>query len=76
MLVVDSAKRYTVSQIVRHPWMHAGLDETENDNLLLEEHVGDDETTVSVDTELGQQILRHMTSMGLDSDSIIRVICQ
>lgn len=72
MLVVDSAKRYSVSQIVQHPWMRAGLDDAENDSLL-EENVTEDENIVSADTELGQQILRHMASLGLDTESTIRV---
>ncbi|XP_059139871.1 uncharacterized protein LOC131928009 isoform X2 [Physella acuta] len=72
MLVVESARRYTISQIVKHTWMHAGSEDLDNDELLLDQ--GEDDNSLSVDSDLGQQILTHMASLGLDIDSTVKSV--
>ena len=109
MLVVDSEKRYSIAQIVQHPWMKQGLDDTPQPgsntegagdattattattgglddsttaNLTQSPAVDlegggaeseDEECGVIPDSELGQQILSHMTNLGLDKDAVIQV---
>ncbi|KAK0069240.1 serine/threonine-protein kinase SIK3 [Biomphalaria pfeifferi] len=71
MLVVDSEKRYTIAQIIQHSWMRAGYDECDE---LLDSVACDEEHNTPVDSELGQQILNHMASLGQDIQTTIKSV--
>ncbi|KAH9499422.1 SIK kinase 3 [Bulinus truncatus] len=73
MLVVDSQRRYSVSQIVQHSWMRAGCDDCGADTLL-DHNVSDDEHSVPVNSKLGHQILSHMVSLGQDTQATIKSV--
>ena len=75
MLVVDSSRRYTISDIVEHSWLKTRSDEVDGSDLDLatEYRALAEDDGVSLDSELGQQILSHMSGMGLDSDLTAKV---
>ena len=75
MLVVDSAKRMSVEQIVAHRWMHPQGEEEEEEqfhDLLQEYNTGPPPSpgvptdTDDTDDPLYEQVLDYMTHLGLD----------
>lgn len=76
MLVVESAKRISVEQIINHKWMKAVGEEEEDLQFheLLQEHntgkphqPGSYACDEEIDDPLSQQVLDYMTHLGLDS---------
>ncbi|KAK7106559.1 hypothetical protein V1264_017798 [Littorina saxatilis] len=75
MLVVDSAKRLTVDQVIAHRWMSAPGEEQEEDQFhkLLQEFNSDPPHTPGLDVDtrdtedpLYEQVLDYMTHLGMD----------
>ena len=75
MLVVDSAKRMSVEQIVAHRWMHPQGEEEEEEEFhgLLQEYNTRPPPSPGVPTDtddtgdpLYEQVLDYMTHLGLD----------
>ncbi|XP_012937201.1 serine/threonine-protein kinase SIK3 homolog [Aplysia californica] len=71
MLVVDSAQRFTVSDVLSHKWLKATPDEPEP---LVDQGVLVEDEGVSLDSELGQQILVHMSGLGLDAEHTAKCV--
>ena len=65
MLVVDPAKRYTVSQVKQHKWMAA-----DNADIFTEHSP----TSPGENGTFNQQVLDKMCEMGVANDEIIKQV--
>ena len=76
MLIVPSAQRFNMSQVVNHPWLRLPpneMDVTSESDPLMEYRSFEEDEGVAVESELGQQILSHMATLGLDTEVAVRV---